>query len=340
MDLLVLFLKEGTFPDKKGEVDKVRGKAPHFQLSEEQKLYKRSFSRPYLLCVHPEVVEPLLEELHEGICGSHIGGMSLSHRALTQGYWWPNMQKEVQEYVKNCDQCQRFAPNIHQPEGVLNLQFSLWPFAQWGLDIVRPFSKAVGNRRWLLVGIDYFTKWMEAEPLSNIRDLDAKKFVWKNIVTWFGIPYTLISGNGLQFNNKAFRRYCYESCHLLFLLLYGVHLIHLNIKQNLDNVLFLGPHTLSKLLFPILLNVKRNLGHAQFLRPHILGKLTLLIYLNVKPNLGRAWFLGLHTLGKLTLLIYLNVKWNLSYAWFLRPHTFGKLTFPIYLSIKQNLGHV
>ncbi|XP_075633752.1 uncharacterized protein LOC142606254 [Castanea sativa] len=76
-----------------------------------------------------------------------------------------------------------------------------------GLDIVRPFPKAVGNRRWLLVGTDYFTKWVEAEPLSNIRDLDVKKFFWKNIITRFGIPYTLISDNDLQFDNKAFRRY-------------------------------------------------------------------------------------------------------------------------------------
>ena len=78
------------------------------------------------------------------------------------------------------------------------------------MDIVGPFPKAVGNRRWLLVGIDYFTKWVKAKPLSNIRDLDAKKFVWKNIVAQFGIPHTLISDNELQFNSKAFRRYYCE----------------------------------------------------------------------------------------------------------------------------------
>jgi len=74
---------------------------------------------------------------------------------------------------------------------------SPWPFAQWGLDIIGPFPKAMGNQRWLLIGTDYFTKWVEAEPLSNIRDKDAKKFIWKNIVTRFGIPHTLISDNGL-----------------------------------------------------------------------------------------------------------------------------------------------
>ena len=75
------------------------------------------------------------------------------------------------------------------------------------MDIVGPFPKAAGNKRYLLIGIDYFTKWVEVEPLANIKDVDAKKFIWKNIVTRFGVPRTLISDNGLQFNSKAFRRY-------------------------------------------------------------------------------------------------------------------------------------
>ena len=146
MDSISLFLEKDVLLEEKSKADKVRRKAPRFWLSEDRKLYKRSFSGPYLLCVHPEMSKSLLEELHEGVCGSHTGGRSLSHRALTQGYWWSNMQKEVQEYVKKCDQCQRFAPNIHQPGGVLNPLSSPWPFAQWGLDIVGPFPKAVGNK--------------------------------------------------------------------------------------------------------------------------------------------------------------------------------------------------
>ena len=121
-----------------------------------------------------------------------------------------NMQREVQEYVKKCDQCQRFAPNVHQPGEVLNPLSSPWPFAQWGLNIVGLFPKAAGNKRYLLVDTDYFTKWVKTEPLANIRDMDAKKFAWKNIVTHFGVPRTLISNNGLQFDSKSFRRYCYD----------------------------------------------------------------------------------------------------------------------------------
>ena len=56
--------------------------------------------------------------------------------------------------------------------------------------------------------MDYFTKWVEAEPLANIKDVDIKRFIWKNIVTRFGVPYVLISNNGLQFDSKTFRKYC------------------------------------------------------------------------------------------------------------------------------------
>ena len=83
MDSIVLFLKEDILLEGKSKVDKVRRKAPWFWLSNDQKLYKRFFSRLYLLCMHPKAMELLLEELHEGIYGSHIGGISLSHKALT-----------------------------------------------------------------------------------------------------------------------------------------------------------------------------------------------------------------------------------------------------------------
>ncbi|XP_050256447.1 uncharacterized protein LOC126701978 [Quercus robur] len=114
MDPLVLFLKNDILPKDKNEAN---------------------------------AAEVILEELHEGICGSHMGG---------------------------------------------------------------PFPKAVGNKRFLLVGTDYFTKWVKTEPLANIRDVDAKKFIWKNIVTRFGVPHTLISDNDLQFDSKTFRRYFSE----------------------------------------------------------------------------------------------------------------------------------
>ena len=120
VDSIIRFLKEDILPEEKIEADKIRRRATSYWLSEDHKLYKCSFLGPYLLCVHLELIESLLEELYEGICGSHTRGRSLAHKVITQGYWWPNMQREALEYVKKCDQCQRFAPSIHQSGGILN----------------------------------------------------------------------------------------------------------------------------------------------------------------------------------------------------------------------------
>uniref|UniRef100_A0A2N9I887 Uncharacterized protein n=1 Tax=Fagus sylvatica TaxID=28930 RepID=A0A2N9I887_FAGSY len=149
-------------------------------------------------------------KIHEGICGSHTGGRSLAHRAMSQGYWWPFMQSDAVRYVRKCDKCQRFAPKIHQPAQELNPLSSPWPFAQWGLDIVGPLPRAPGNKKFLIVATDYFTKWVEAEPLSHIREVDTKRFLWKSIITRFGIPWAVISDNGTQFEGKLFKGFCSE----------------------------------------------------------------------------------------------------------------------------------
>ena len=81
------------------------------------------------MCLHPGKVSELLTELHEGVCGGHVGGRSLAHRAMTQGFWWPKMRNDAAKYVRKCEQCQRHAYLIHQSAGHLNPISSPWPFA-------------------------------------------------------------------------------------------------------------------------------------------------------------------------------------------------------------------
>ena len=83
MDLILLFLERDILPEEKTEAEKIRRKVPQFWLFEDKKLYKRSFSGPYLLCVRPETSKSLIKELHEGIYESHTVGRFLSHRAIT-----------------------------------------------------------------------------------------------------------------------------------------------------------------------------------------------------------------------------------------------------------------
>ena len=91
MDPLIAYLQNDQLLEDQKETDIVKRKAPGYWLSKEGSLYKRSFSRLYLLCVHPDLVNNLLYEIYEGICGSHTEGRSLAHQAMSQGYWWPYM---------------------------------------------------------------------------------------------------------------------------------------------------------------------------------------------------------------------------------------------------------
>ena len=80
------------------------------------------------------------------------------------------MQEDAKVYVGSCEKCQKHSPINHTPAADLAPLTSPWPFAQWGLDIVGPLPTAKNNRRYLLVGTDYFTKWIEAEPLAKITE--------------------------------------------------------------------------------------------------------------------------------------------------------------------------
>ena len=124
---IVLYLKEGKLLEDKKHVHKVRVKSVRFWISSEGLLYKKSFTGPYLLCVHPNVVQDFLYELHEGICKSHIGGRSLAQRVMSQGYWWPDMQRDAEVYARKYNKCQTFSPLIHVPTTDLNLVTSPWP---------------------------------------------------------------------------------------------------------------------------------------------------------------------------------------------------------------------
>ena len=118
-----------------------------------------------------------MREVHEEICGNHLGSRSLVHKFMRAGYYWPTMQKDAEAYVKTCDKCQRFSNIIRQPTEELTPMMAPWPFAQWGLDIMGPFPTTVRQLKFLVVGIDYFTKWVEAKGLTTITENNIWGFV-------------------------------------------------------------------------------------------------------------------------------------------------------------------
>ncbi|XP_013628340.1 PREDICTED: uncharacterized protein LOC106334583 [Brassica oleracea var. oleracea] len=172
MTPLVWYLENDILLEDRKESRKIKKQAARYCISQE-KLYRRSFSGPYLRCVTPREAARILVELHEGDCESHSSSRSLVLRAKRAGYYWPTMAAYANQQAKHCDQCQRHAPKV-----------------------------------FLLVVTDYFSKLVKAEALSRITDLQIRKFLWTNVITRFRVPHEIIVDNGPQFTSHNFKEHC------------------------------------------------------------------------------------------------------------------------------------
>nr|GEX54594.1 reverse transcriptase domain-containing protein [Tanacetum cinerariifolium] len=175
MTELVNYLKEGILPGDEKEARKLRLKAHQYELMEGV-LYKRSFLTPWLRCVGPLQAEYVMKEIHEGSCSMHAGPRSVVAKAIRLGYFWRTMHKDAQDMIRRCSDCL--------------------------------FPEGPGMVKFLIVAIDYFTKWIEAMAVATITGGQVKKFVWDNIVCRFGIPGEIISDNGKQFADNPFKDWC------------------------------------------------------------------------------------------------------------------------------------
>ncbi|KAI5351002.1 hypothetical protein L3X38_003893 [Prunus dulcis] len=207
MDPILQFLQNQTLPADPAEARRVRHRSARY-LVINGSLYKRGFSLPYLRCLTPEEGHYVLREIHEGICGNHSGARSLAHKAIRQGYFWPSLHTDAQTFTQKCDKCQRFANIPQLPAEPLTAMVSPWPFTQWGLDLIGPMPEGKGQVKYAVVAVDYFTKWAEAEALATITAARIESFVWQNIVCRFGIPNSIVTDNGRQFDNAKFKQFC------------------------------------------------------------------------------------------------------------------------------------
>ncbi|CAJ2645078.1 unnamed protein product [Trifolium pratense] len=206
MTLVYNFLEHGTLPDDQKQAAIVRRRACSYVILD-GKLYRRGFSIPLLKCVDEDTADYILREVHEGINAQHLGGRSLARKALRAGYYWPTMQQDAKDHVKKCDKCQRHGDMHLAPPRELKSLSSPWPFAWWGMDLLGPFTKGLYQNRYLIVAVDYFTKWVEAEPLSDITSLRILRFFKRNVLARFGIPQVVVTDNGTQFTDKDFQAF-------------------------------------------------------------------------------------------------------------------------------------
>ena len=115
------------------------------------------------------------------------------------------MLKDATELVRKCKACQEYVKISHLPSEPLTLIMSLWPFQQWELDILGPLPIGRGQCKFIIVAVDYFIKWAEAEPLATITEQKVRNFVLRSIICRFRILRSLVSDDGKKFDNPKFR---------------------------------------------------------------------------------------------------------------------------------------
>ncbi|GJS98197.1 reverse transcriptase domain-containing protein [Tanacetum coccineum] len=175
---------------------------------------EKSVNEIEVLTVVEEEGDSWMTPIHEYLTDETLPSERKKTRTIKQKdwYYWPTMHKDARALIKACQECQVHKPVQRNPQEKLNPITPSWPFYKWGIDITGPFPERPGKVKFLIVVMDYFTKWIEAKPVATITGNQVKKFVWENIVCRFGLPGEIISDNGKQFRDNPFKDWCEKLC--------------------------------------------------------------------------------------------------------------------------------
>jgi len=114
------------------------------------------------------------------------------------------MEEDCHKYVKFCDTCQKYVNAQHIPPSLLHSLTSPWPFSTWGIDIIGKITPpGHGGHEFILVAIDYFTKWVKASSYKVLQAKHVAQFIETNIICRFGVPHEIISDNGTHFQAEC-----------------------------------------------------------------------------------------------------------------------------------------
>nr|GEZ69232.1 reverse transcriptase domain-containing protein [Tanacetum cinerariifolium] len=167
----------------------------HYTMTEKEMLV--------VVCVHGQKAYDILKACHEGPTGGHHGANFIDKKVFDAGFFWPTIYKDTQDLVKSCDssQCQgKISQKDEMPQNVIQV-YEI--FDVWGIDFMGPFPSSIGNR-YILLEVDYLSKWVEAKALPT----NDARVVVKFLKSFF--PYLefleLLSDRGTHFYDDKFAK--------------------------------------------------------------------------------------------------------------------------------------
>ena len=199
------FLSCGAYPESASAKDRraLRHLATRFVVCGDA-LYRRSPGGLLLLCLDQTSANRVMIEVHAGVCGPYMGSHMLTCKIMWTGYFWLTMEKHCFQFVQRCLECQMHRDLIHVPPSELHALTSPWPFSVWGIDIIGKISPKSSNwHEYILVVIDYFTKWVEVSSYVRLTAAKVAKFIRSHIICRYGVPHELIYNRGVHFKGEV-----------------------------------------------------------------------------------------------------------------------------------------
>ncbi|GJV30989.1 reverse transcriptase domain-containing protein [Tanacetum coccineum] len=155
-------------------------------------------------CVSGQEAFDILKACHSGPTGGHYGANYTAKKIFDSGFYWPTIYKDAHDFVTRCDICQRQGKISQRDEMPQNSIQVCEIFDMWGIDFMGPFPSSRGNK-YILVAVDYLSKWVEAKALPTNDARVVCKFL-KSLFARFGAPRAIISDRGTHFCNDQFAK--------------------------------------------------------------------------------------------------------------------------------------
>jgi hypothetical protein len=153
-----------------------------------------------LICLEHDDAEKVLKELHDDLVGGHFVGETTAHKILRVGYYWPTLFRDAHAYARKCKSCQVSIVREKRPAIPLQPVTLSITFEQWGIYVIREITpNYLKQHKYILTARDYFTRWNEAIPLTQINEKVVIQFLEQQLITRFGIPSVLIFDNAAYF---------------------------------------------------------------------------------------------------------------------------------------------
>ena len=154
--------------------------------------------------IKPDQKHLILYTLHDEQ-GVHLG-ISSTYNKTKKRYYWPNMFEDIKQYIQTCDICQRRGHEIVRQD-LTPIEVKA-PFYRIGIDIKGPLPITNQGNRYIIVAMDYLTKWPEAKALSDIKATTVAKFIYEEIICRHGTPTVLQSDRGSNFMSEVIQNLC------------------------------------------------------------------------------------------------------------------------------------